>query len=95
MSMKYFLIIIGELYHGQRRSGSNEIKFTVRVYPFSDCRRRTPERCSQIEKDLLNCSKQAGNGILNNKNKKNKPRKDKKKKKNSISYGHLGKFLMK
>ena len=96
MSTRHSLNIIGELYHGQRRSGPNEIKFTIRVYPFSDYRRRTPERCSQIVNDLLNHSRRDGNGILNNKNKNNKSREGKKKaKKNSVSYGHLGKILIK
>ncbi|CAF4583957.1 unnamed protein product [Rotaria socialis] len=83
----------GELYHGQRKAGANEIKFTIRVYPFIDYQLRTQERSLQAIQKLIDSSVQDQDTALNRSNKqvKSKTKKKKKKKEKKISsYGHLG-----
>lgn len=79
-------LCLGELYHGHRKSGPNEIRFTIRVYPFVDYQLRTQERSVQAIQKLVNSSAPDQNIALNC----NKQVKSKKKKKIS-SCGHLGK----
>ncbi|CAF1127023.1 unnamed protein product [Rotaria sordida] len=83
----------GELYHGQRRVGANEVKFTIRVYPFTDFQLRTQDKCSQIVEELANYSNQINNNNPIRIKKTTALAKTKtKKQKKEARYGHLGAF---
>ncbi|CAF4892630.1 unnamed protein product, partial [Rotaria magnacalcarata] len=70
----------------------NEIKFTIRVYPFIDYQLRTQERSLQAIQKLIDSSVQDQDTALNRSNKQVKSKTKKKKKEKKISsYGHLGK----
>ena len=85
--------MIGESYHGQRKSGANVFAFTIRVYPFVDYELRTQEKCIQMVQQLTNRLNEINKNSSCTK-KKTVPKKLKKKKEKKIAhYGHLGKIF--
>ncbi|CAF4399153.1 unnamed protein product [Rotaria sp. Silwood2] len=80
----------GELYHEQRRVDANEVKFTIRVYPFTEFQLRTQDKCSQIVEELANYPNQINNNNPVRIKKTTTLAKIKnKKQKKEAHYGHL------
>lgn len=83
-----FYFCLGELFSGQRIRGSNQIKFTIRIYPFSPYELRTQEKCSKLVDELITKLKPI------DRNKKTVKQPTKKKKNKPSSRGHVGNILI-
>ncbi len=85
---------LGELFHGQRGYGANQVTFNIRVYPFSNYQVRTQEECCKIVEKLITKLNQTNNNNNIPKCTKTKTscKTKKKKGKKESYYGHFGKI---